>query len=882
MYARAKPFYTQWQGDAPMVARAIPEQAQVVIIGAGGIVGSFLAYHLVQRGWTNIVGIDSSSIPTNVGSTAHASDFCYSTGADKFSIYTTTYSQRFYEQMGRYLRKGGMEVARVGDDERMDELKRKVGLGKAFGTNVSMITPREAKERFPLLDEASIQGALWDPDAGLVTPRSQQAAAEIVAMAQASGNYQPIPNTTATDIEVENGRVQGVHTSRGFIKSPVVVITAGIWGPLVGQMAGIQVPLVPVEHPLLFFGPLDLLSGTGEEMVYPLFRDQSNSAYVRDTGDPATSEGGWLELGYYEQLNPRVVLSEDIRKVGEGLFSPSMNELLMEQVAEPYERACETVPILADLRWNDRHSFNGLLSFTPDGNQLLGETEVRGLWLGEAVWVKDGPGVGNVLAEWMTHGHPSRDPHAADISRFYPMQTERSYVRDRSWETAKKVYGIVHPREPFTLGRNLLHSPFYASEVELGGHFMEAAGWERAHGYAANEPLLEKYRDRIPVRENEWDSRHFWEVSNAEHLAMSDNVGMINLSHFAIFDVEGPDALALLDYLSVANVDVADGRAVYTNFLTSLGGIHSDLTITRLGADRFRVVTGGADGNRDRLWMSKWRDDKGFDAGINDRTREIATLGLWGPNARSILQTFVTDPEDVSNERFPFGSAKFMEVAGIPVWALRISYTGELGWEIYMRFEDGDHLWRSLLDAGVTPVGIETYANSRRLEKSFRLQGADLETEYNLVEAGLARPRVKRTSFLGREAYEEIRQRDSQPASLCTMTVDSSIDEKGVQRFITGNWPILDPETNVVLTDSVGRRSYNTSAAYGPSLNEQLLMGYLPSAYAREGTSLLIEYFGEHFPITVRSTSARGLYDPDNSRVKAGAVERRQPTPAGS
>ena len=865
-----------------MVAGAFPKQAQVVIIGAGGIVGSFLAWHLVQSGWKDVVGIDTSSIPTNVGSTAHASDFCYSTGGDKFSIYTTTYSQKFYERMGRYLKKGGMEVARVGDDERMDELKRKVGLGKAFGTNVSIISPREAKERFPLLDADSIQGAMWDPDAGLVTPRSQQAAAEIVALAQAQGAFRPFPNTSATDIEVQDGRVRGVHTSRGFIESPVVVITSGIWGPLVGQMAGIQIPLVPVEHPLLFFGPFDQLTGTGEEMVFPLFRDQSNSAYVRDTGDPETTEGGWLELGYYEQFDPRVVAPEDIRKAGEGLFSPSMNHLLMEQVADAYEIACETVPILSDLRWNDRHSFNGLLSFTPDGAQLLGESEIRGLWVGEAVWVKDGPGVGHVLAEWMTNGHPSHDPHAASISRFYPFQKERSYVRDRSWETAKKVYGIVHPREPYTLGRNLLHSPFYASELELGGYFMEAAGWERAHGYAANEPLLDKYRDRIPRRENEWDSRHFWEVSNAEHLAMSDHVGMVNLSHFAIFDVQGPDALALLNYLSVANVDVADGRAVYTNFLTPQGGVHSDLTIMRLGRDRFRVVTGGADGNRDRQWMKNWRDDRSLDAEITDRTYELATLGLWGPDARDALKMFVTDPEQLSNEEFPFGSARFMEIAGIPVWALRLSYVGELGWEIYMRFEDGAHLWDSLYAAGVIPVGIETYASSRRLEKSFRLQGADLETDYNLVEAGLARPKMKTADFVGRAAYEEIRNRESQPAYLSTMTVDSSIDVKGVRRFIVGNWPILDPATKAVLTDSAGRRSYNTSAAYGPSLDEQVLMGYLPLDYAREGTQLLIEYFGEHFPITVRRAGARGLYDPDNLRVRAKAVSHREAAPATS
>jgi glycine cleavage system aminomethyltransferase T/glycine/D-amino acid oxidase-like deaminating enzyme len=851
-----------------MVVGATPNRANVVIIGAGGIVGSSLAYHLVQAGWTDVVGIDSSSIPTSAGSTAHASDFCYSTGGDKFSIYTTTYSQCFYERLGHYLKKGGMEVARAGDHERMDELKRKVGLGKAFGTNVSIISPREAKEKFPLLDEDSIMGAMWDPDAGLVVPRSQQVVAEISEHARSTGRYRPIANTSAVDIAVESGRVRGVETSRGFIESPIVVITSGIWGPLVGRMAGFEIPLVPVEHPLLFFGPMDSLSGTGEEMVYPLFRDQTNSAYVRDTGDPETTEGGWLEFGYYEQYVPRVVLSQDIRKSGDGPFSPSMNQLVMEQVADAYELACETVPLLGELRWNDRHSFNGLLSFTPDGNQLLGETDIRGLWLGEAVWVKDGPAVGNILCEWLSCGHPSRDPHAHDISRFYPYQRDPQYVRDRSWETAKKVYGIVHPREPFTQGRNILHSPYYEAEVELGGYFMEAAGWERAHGYAVNEHLLEKYRDRVPERQNEWDARHFWEVSNAEHLAMSEHVGMINLSHFAIFDIEGPDVCALLDYLSVANVNVRPGRVVYTNFLNHEGGVHSDLTITRLDDNRYRVVTGGADGNRDWLLIRNVRDDHGFNAEITDRTREISTLGLWGPNARSVVQQLIDDPEQVSNDALPFGSAQNVTIAGVPVWALRISYVGELGWELYVDFENGRKLWDAFYDSGVIPVGIETYANSRRLEKSFRLQGTDLETEYNLVEAGLARPRLKSAHFIGREAYQAIRQRECQPAYLCTMTVDDNRDSNGVPRYFVGPWPILDPSTGDVFFDASGRRSYVTSAAFGPSIGEQIVMGYLPAEYAQEGRSVLVEYFGEHFPVTVRSTSARGLYDPENIRVK--------------
>jgi glycine cleavage system aminomethyltransferase T len=319
----------------------------------------------------------------------------------------------------------------------------------------------------------------------------------------------------------------------------------------------------------------------------------------------------------------------------------------------------------------------------------------------------------------------------------------------------------------------------------------------------------------------------------------------------------------------VANVDVRDGRVVYTNFLTHEGGVHSDLTITRLSDNRYRVVTGGADGNRDYLWIRNCRDDLGLDAQIVDRTYQLSTIGLWGPNARRIMEQFVGEKNAVSNTTFPFGSAQTFDIAGVRVWALRISYVGELGWELYIDFEEAAQVWDAFYEAGVVPVGIETYANSRRLEKSFRLQGADLETEYNLVEAGLARPKLKRANFVGREAYEAIRNRDCQPAYLSTLTVDDSVDTNGVRRFIVGQWPILDPTTRTVLTDSAGRRSYNTSAAYGPSLDAQILMGYLPAEYAQEGRSLLIEYFGEHFPVTVRRVGSTGLYDPNNLRVKA-------------
>jgi glycine/D-amino acid oxidase-like deaminating enzyme len=605
----------------------------------GGIVGSMLAYWLADLGQKNIVGLEKSSvIPSDIASTAHASDFVYNTTHDKLGCWTTEFSRKFYEDNGFFLKKGGLEICRKDDDARWEELKRKVASGKAFGTNVRLISASEAKEKFPLLEEESIRGAMWDPDAGLVTPRSQDVVSFAVETAKDKGALKTFTDTPAIDFEIENGKVVGVKTDKGIIKTTKVVIASGIWGPLMGKKAGVPVPLMPLEHPLLFFGPLPEAQGAEDFLVYPLLRDQGNSAYVRDTG---RLHGGMLEWGFYEDKNPRLVDPEDIGNPEKTMGSDSMRYLDLEEVAGPLEKAFETTPILNELGWDEKSSFNGLLSVTPDAGSLIGESpEVRGFWLCEAVWVKDGPGCARLCAESMVLGKTQVDMHAFDIARFYPEQKEKEFVKSRVYENSQTVYTpAVHPREPYISEREKFVSPFYKREKELGGHFdNEVARWERALAYESNRDKLEEYLADIPVRGNEWDRRHVpYELANAEHLAMSDSVGMINLSHFPIMDIEGPDAEQMLEYLSVAKVggNTPIGKVVYTNFLDEDGGVHADLTISRLGDNKYRIVTGGADGNRDWVLLRNYRDDNGLNADIRIRTHEVATLGLWGPSSRS-------------------------------------------------------------------------------------------------------------------------------------------------------------------------------------------------------------------------------------------------------
>ena len=851
---------------------SFPETAKVVIIGLGGIVGASVAHHLIERGWTDIVGIDKSAIPTDIGSTAHASDFCYATSHDFLSCWTTLYSIEFYEKMGHYARVGGIEVARVGDDARMDEIKRKVASGKAFGTRARLIGPAEIKERFPLIEESLVQGGLWDPDAGLVIPRSQTVTGKLIDQAIDAGKLAAFANLSARSLVIEEGRIRGVVTDRGTIRAEHVVVCAGLWGRLIAAMAGEDLPVMPVDHPLTFFGPYDEFAGTGKEIGWPLLRDQGNSAYMRDTGDPRTAEGGQIEWGYYEENNPRLVHPRDILEKEEARLSPSQRDLDMEQILAPLERAMELTPILGELGYNESHSFNGLLQTTTDGGPSMGESQkVRGLWYAVGIWVKDGPGMGKLIADWMTDGRTPIDHSRIDYARFNPHQLEERHIFERCSETAMKIYNpAVHPREPFSGGRNVRRSPFHEREKALGGYFMELGGWERAHGYAANEHLLDKYADRVPVRENEWDGRHFWRVSNAEHLALSEDCGIINLSHFAMYDVEGPDHVALMEWVCAAKIggDANIGKGIYTHFLDQEGMVRADLTVFRM-ADRCRVVDGADAGPRDFNYLKRTARDKGFDVTITDVSERFVTIGFWGPNARVNLQRVVEDPDGLLPANFPFAAIKPIRIAGKEVAAFRLSYVGEQGWELHMRYEDGLAVWDALRSTGVIAVGVETYANSRRMEKSLRLQNADLLTEYNLLEADLARPKVKDADFCGKAKHLEYRAREHQPAMLCTLVMTDNLDRGGVARYPVGTLPVIDPETGETLVDALDRRSYTTSIAYGPTVGRNIALAYLPWSYCQEGRKLVVEYFGELYPVEVASVGYKPLYDPDNLKPRS-------------
>ncbi len=830
----------------------LPDRAGVVVIGAG-IVGNCVVGHLAELGWTDIVQIDKGPLPNPGGSTGHASNFIFPVDHSKEMTALTLDSMRQYDEMGVMVTSGGIEVART--EERMEELRRRMTSAKAWGVEAELLTPAQVKEKVPFIEESAILGGFHSPTVAVVD--SLRAGTILRERAQAKGVLTLAPNTEVTGIETEDGRVTAVVTDAGTVATDTVVVACGVWSPRIAEMAGATIPLTPAVHQMIDVGPIDILQATGNEIGYPIVRDMDTFMYERQTA-------GSMEVGSYAH-RPIFHRPDEIPSIDEAALSPTEMPFTEEDFDAQLEDALELMPdILADAEI--RYAINGLLSLTPDAMPLLGETvEVSGLWSAAAVWIKEGPGIGKLVAEWMTHGYPEIDPHSSDVARFYPYQRNETHIRDRCAEHFNKTYGIVHPREQWESRRGIRTSPFHDRTQALDAVYYEAGGWERPQWYESNAPLVDEYRDRIPERPHEWDARWWSPIINAEHLALRERAALIDLTAFAIFDVTGPDALDYLQHLTVNQMDVAVGRGVYTPLLTPQGGFRTDLTILRLGPQRFRVITGGADGPRDAYWFRK---HLAGDVHFEDRTSALTTIGVWGPRARDLMAP-ITDG-DLSNEGFPYGAARELTVAGLPATLFRISYVGELGWEVTTTMEHGRGLWDAIWAAGqqvgAVPVGGGVYGTTGRLEKGYRLMGAELESEYNPVEAGLARPRVKKADFVGREAY--LKARDADPvATLCTLTMEDQTSAAGIPRYPSGNEPILTLAGERIV-DTHGRPSYVTSAGAGPSVGKHLLLGYLPPEHAVVGTDLQVMYMNELYPVKVAVAGSTPLFDPDDSRMK--------------
>jgi glycine cleavage system T protein len=819
------------------VSEQIPGSARVVIVGAG-IAGASVAYHLTRQGWTDIVLVDQGPLWETGGSTSHAPGLVFQLNASRMMTAMARQTVALFGELevdGQpcWHGVGGIEVAAT--EARMAELDRRWARARGYGLDdARLLTPGEVTERIPLVDPSRILGGFLVPSDGIA---KAVRAAEALGRAAAPAGVRAFGGCEVTGFGIERGRVRSVDTTRGTIAADHVVIAAGIWGMRVARMAGLELPIAPLQHQYALTAPLPELAGETREVVHPILRHQDHSMYFRQHADH-------YGIGNYRHA-PIVTDPEDIRPVG-GPEQPSILPFTPEDFAEAQAETSKLLPALRGVEYT--RTFNGLMSFTPDGFPLLGESgRVRGLWLAEAIWVTHSGGAGRALADLMTHGDCELDVHEADPQRFDAHGSARVYARARGAQGYREVYDIIHPRQQSEQVRGLRRTPFNAAERDLGAVFFESAGWERPQWYAANAPLVTD-----PVRPaSEWAARFWSPIVAAEHVACRERVGMFDVSPFTKVQVSGPGALAYLQRLAANEVDRPVGTIVYTAMLGPRGGIMCDLTITRLAEDRFWVVTGGAVGTHDIAWMRRHLPEDGS-VTLVDLTSGLCCAGVWGPRARDLLASVTED--DVSNEAFPYMSARELHVGPVPVRALRISYVGELGWEIYARAEFGGMLWDTLWEAGV-PLGVAACGggayDSLRLEKGYRLWGQDIDEEHNAYEAGLgwAVRLGKDADFIGREAAARIKADGVTRRLCCMVTDDPSV-------LLVGKEPILDGSRPV---------GYVTSAGYGATVGRSILYGYLPVELSEPGTALSVWSDGGAHGVQV---AAEPLFDPAMERLK--------------
>lgn len=819
----------------------LPMRAKLVVIGAG-IVGCSVVYHLMRRGWTDIVVVDQGPLWRTGGSTSHAPGLVFQTNRSRTMCQLAQYSTHLYGQhswQGRacYHAVGSIEVATT--PARWQELQRKAGWAQAYGLAAALLTPQAVQTLVPILEPATIQGGYYVESDGIAKAVDICAALGTAAMEAGAATFHG--NTRVTAFDIHKGSIQAVDTDRGRIETQHVLIAAGIWGPMLAQMAGESVPLIPVEHQYVLTEPLpQLLQDKGIESRHPILRHQDHAMYFRQVGD-------CYGIGNYRHepilVEPQAL---DTPQTTEQEM-PSLRPFTPADFHASHQEAVRLLPALAPRKLEQ--AINGLFSFTPDGNPVLAASaRTRGLWIAEAVWVTHAGGVGKVMADLMAHGNSDWDIRELDMQRFPAHAHSPVYVRTRGAQQYREVYDIIHPAQQLEHPRNLRRSPWHHRLVEQQAVFHTSAGWECPQWLEANAPLLDIYPGH---QRSGWAARYWSPIQGAEHQATRQRVALYDLTAFTKIQVSGSGALAFLQGLCANDIDRPVGTVVYTALCNQRGGIVSDLTITRTTHNDFLILTGAASGRMDLAWLRRLRPANGS-VTISEVTSASAAIGLWGPHARDVLQG-VTDM-DVGNEAFPYFTAQDLWIAEVPVLAVRISYVGELGWELYCPTEYGLYLWDILWGAGQA-YGIIAAGNgalnSLRLEKGYRSWGSDIHSEYTPYEAGLGwAVRLDKGDFIGREALQQHKAAGS-ARKLCCLTFDKS---DGVA---LGCEPILADDTVI---------GYVTSADYGYTIGKFILYGYLPLAYARAGTQVEVEYLGTRFPATVQQEP---LYDPRMEKIKS-------------
>ncbi|HTY71922.1 MAG TPA: FAD-dependent oxidoreductase [Actinomycetes bacterium] len=808
----------------------LPQRARIVVVG-GGVGGASIAYHLAQRGETDVLVLERSELTS--GSTFHSAGLV---GQLRGSVVLTRMmmdSAELYRKLAGdpdtdpgWIECGGIRLAC--SPERMEELERQVGWAESFGLPLQRITAAEAEALFPPMSTERVLGATYLATDGYLDP--SRLTYVLAAEARRAG-VRIAERTRLLGIDVVRGAVRGVRTDRGDVECELVVDAAGMYAAEVARLVGVRVPIVPMSHQYVVTMPFrDLEPGAPR---LPTLRDPDLLVYFRE-------EGAGLVMGGYERDPSPFALGSDGFDAVPADFNGRLLAEDWPRLEEITTNSVVRVPAMADVEL--RQVVNGPEGFTPDNEFCLGPSEVTGFWVAAgfcAHGIAGAGGMGKVMADWLVDGDPGMDLWEMDVRRFGAHYGSPTYTLARVLENYSTYYDIRYPGQERTSGRPLRMSPAYPWHEAHGAVFGEKGGWERVNYYAPHERLGDAGRRPLG-----W-AGHLWSPAiEAEHRATREHVGLFDETSFAKIEVSGPDAATLLERLCDNRVAGAVGRVTYTQMLNRRGGVECDFTVARLGEQVFHIVTGTAFGGHDLSWI---RRHAVGDVTVRDVTSAWACYGIWGPMARDVLQPLT--PQSLDNEAFPYMSARLTTVGGAPARLLRVTFVGELGWEVYVPMEHGAAVWRLLADAtdaaGGMPCGYKAI-DSLRAEKGYRYWGSDVTGDETPYEAGLGFCVRADKSFVGSDTL------DPEPLRrLVCLTLDDP------QRAVLGNEPVR------VEGRTVGRV---TSGAIGHTVDASIAFAYLPRSATVPGTRTEVLVFGEWVGATVRQEP---LYDPSGERVRS-------------
>lgn len=810
---------------------------KVVVIGAG-IVGTSLADELTARGWTEVTVVDRGPLFATGGSTSHAPGLVFQTNPSKtmteFAKYTVEkFGSLEHPDGWAFNPVGGLEVATT--PERWADLHRKAGWAQAWGIEGRLISADECLALHPLIDKDRILGGFHTPADGLAKALR---AAEAQARRAESRGATLRPHTEVLGI-VDNGkRVTGVRTGDGVIDADIVVCAAGFWGAQVARQVGLVLPLVPMAHQYARTGQIEALVGRNTERAeagLPILRHQDQDLYFREHVDR-------LGIGSYSHKPMPVDMSTLLADTA-GESMPSMMPFTEEDFAPAWQAATDLIPALDDSKVEE--AFNGIFSFTPDGMSIMGEhRELAGFWVAEAVWVTHSAGVAKATAEWIIDGTPSIDVHECDLYRFEDVARSPKFILQTSSQAFVEVYDVIHPHQYRSALRGLRTSPFHARHQEHGAHFYEGGSWERPAWFEANAVLLDSIDGLVVPERDDWSSRFWSPIGVAEAHWTRTAVAMYDMTPLTRYEVAGPGAAAFLQRMTTNNVDKSVGSVTYTLMLDENGGIRSDLTVARLAPETFQV---GANGPLDMDWLTRHLPVDGS-VTVRDITGATCCVGVWGPLARDLVAPLC--PDDIGHEAFKYFRALRTYLGAIPVTMMRVSYVGELGWEIYTSAEYGaalwDLLWESGQEYGVIAAGRVAF-NSLRIEKGYRGWGTDMTTEHLPAAAGVDfAVKMSKDDFIGKAALESA---GVPPKTLRSIVFD---EPDGIA---------LGKEAVYVGAACVG---YITSAGYSTTVGRTIAYAWLPTEIAI-GDAVTVDYRGTQFRATVH---AEPVVDPEMTRIR--------------